>query len=66
MGRGTIEELVLAQSFDLPVPADAPPGDYTLLTGMYRLSDLVRNRVVSPQGQGAGDAIPLGPVRIAP
>ncbi len=55
--------LFLVQWFQLPLPAGLPAGDYTLLTGLYRLSDLSRNRVLGP-GNAAGDAIPLGPVHV--
>jgi len=50
---------LLVQWFDLALPADLPPGDYMLLTGLYRLSDGAR-----VQWQGAGDALSLGPLRV--
>jgi len=56
--------LVLVQWFDMPLPANLPEGDYTLLTGMYRLSDLSRNRCLDDLGNDAGDAIRLGPLHV--
>jgi len=56
--------LMLVQWFELQLPATMPPGDYTLLTGMYRLSDLSANHVLDPAGTPAGDAIRLGPVHV--
>jgi len=52
--------LVLVQWFEMPLPADLPEGDYALLTGMYRLSDLTRNRILDDLGSDLGDAIRLG------
>ncbi len=56
--------LVLVQWFDMPLPANLPEGDYTLLTGMYRLSDLSRNRRLDDLGNDIGDAIRLGTLRV--
>lgn len=58
------EGLVLAQWYELPLPATLPAGDYTLLTGMYRLGDFRRNQVLDAQNQVVGDSIALGPVRV--
>ena len=57
--------LVLAQWYELPLPATLPAGYYTLLTGMYRLGDFRRNQVLDAQNQVVGDSIPLGPVPVA-
>ncbi|GAG46394.1 unnamed protein product, partial [marine sediment metagenome] len=56
--------LVLLQWFDMPLPANLPEGDYTLLTGMYRLSDLSRNRRLDDLGNDIGDAIRLGTLSV--
>ncbi|MCL6430381.1 MAG: hypothetical protein K6V36_05900, partial [Anaerolineae bacterium] len=56
--------LMLVQWFELELPPEAPAGDYTLLTGMYRLSDLSRNSVVDESNAPIGDSIRLGPVRV--
>lgn len=68
-GLGLLERdwspgLVLVQWFEMPLPADLPPGDYALLTGMYRLSDLSRNRCIDDLGRDTGDAIKLGPLTV--
>jgi len=59
------EGRVLVQWFELPLPGDMPAGDYTLLTGMYRLSDFTRNRVLD-QGDAVEDAVPLGSIHVGP
>ena len=56
--------LMLVQWFQLELPASMPQGDYTLLTGMYRLSELSANHVLDQAGAPAGDAIRLGPVHV--
>ena len=52
----------------ISLPADLPTGDYSLFTGLYRHSDLVRARAHSPDGGVFPDArIPIGsmPVQMA-
>lgn len=44
----------------LRLPPDFRPGEYRLLVGMYRLSDLVR------LGHGGTDRVEVGPVRVGP
>ena len=44
----------------LPLPADLPPGDYTLITGLYHLDTLERLRTID----GSGDYITLTTLRI--
>ncbi|HUV93198.1 MAG TPA: glycosyltransferase family 39 protein [Anaerolineae bacterium] len=56
--------LVLVQWFDMPLPGDLPEGDYALLTGMYRLADLSRNRWIDDLGNDIGDAIRLGTLSV--
>jgi 4-amino-4-deoxy-L-arabinose transferase-like glycosyltransferase len=41
------------------VPADLPPGEYPLVTGMYLLETGERLRWLSPDGNVQGDAVPL-------
>jgi len=60
------EGLVLVQWFDLNLPPEMPAGDHTLITGMYRLSDLSRCQVLDEGNAIVGDFIPLGPIHIAP
>lgn len=52
--------LMLVQWFELELPAQMPAGDYTLLTGMYRLSDFSRNSVVDEANTPIADSIRLG------
>jgi hypothetical protein len=43
----------------LPLPADLPPGEYTLITGMYLLETL--ERLTTPSGS---DFITLTTIRV--
>lgn len=56
--------LMLVQWFEMELPEDTPVGEYTLLTGMYRLSDFSANHVLDEANNPAGDSIRLGPVRV--
>jgi len=49
----------------LDLPADLPPGEYRLVTGLYDLADLQR-LPVSLDGKPAGDTVPLATVTVAP
>lgn len=55
---------VLIQWFELALPADLTAGRYTLLTGIYRLSDGGRSAWVDAQGQAVGDTLTLGPLQV--
>lgn len=61
--RSWQDGLVLLQWFEMDLPPDLEPGEYTLLTGMYALDDMTRSRVLSG-GEAVGDTVPLGPVRV--
>ena len=50
---------VVADTYTLTLPADAPPGEYRLLAGMYDPATMTRLPV-----QGDGDAVPLGTVKV--
>lgn len=58
------EGLLLKQWFEITLPADLAEGDYTWLTGMYRLDDWGRSRHIDEQGNDLGDSIRLGPVQV--
>ncbi len=58
------EGLLLMHWFDLPLPADLPPGDYTWATGLLRLHDGSRSRLVDEQGWDIGGAALMGPVKV--
>ena len=62
--RHWAEGLLLKQWCQMRLPANVPGGDYDLLIGMDRLSDLYRHRYIDDQGHPLGDAIPLGPLRV--
>lgn len=51
---------IIADGYRLPVAANAPPGHYTLLVGMYGLVDGARLPIEGP----GGDAIPLVQVEV--
>jgi len=46
---------MLVDDYALAVPADAPPGDYALAVGMYRLDNMERLPAVDSQGQRQPD-----------
>jgi hypothetical protein len=50
---------IVADSYKLPLPADLPPGDYRLITGMYDPATGERLPVTS-----GGDFVPLGEVKV--
>jgi hypothetical protein len=49
----------VADTYELEVPADLPPGQYPLVVGMYGFSTFKRAQVVSPDGDMEGDWITL-------
>ena len=60
------EGYVLVNWFELALPSDLPPGNYYVLTGLYRLSDGKRSHVIdAAESNPVGDSISLGPLRIA-
>jgi hypothetical protein len=56
----TIDDVVT-----LSIPADIPPGDYTVEAGMYRAEDLVRCLTLN-QDREPVDRVVLGTVRVEP
>ena len=56
---------VLVDPYELLIPADAPPGEYTLLAGMYDPTTNQRLPVRDASGQVVGDHILLGTVQIS-
>jgi 4-amino-4-deoxy-L-arabinose transferase-like glycosyltransferase len=52
---------IIPDIVQFPLPADLPAGDYTLITGMYRLDTL--ERLTTPAG---ADFIPLGDISVGP
>jgi hypothetical protein len=51
---------VVVDSFEFALPADLPPGDYRLLTGMYERLPIARN------GTPEGDTLVVGEFTVAP
>ena len=56
---------VIIQRHVLPLPPDAPPGEYQLLTGAYWIETLERWTVLSGDQSGA-DSIRLPPLKVQP
>lgn len=48
----------------LTLPADAPPGDYTLLIGLYHQPSDERLEITDAHGESLGDALRLGPIAL--
>ncbi len=57
-------DLPVADGIILPIPADAPPGNYRLEIGMYDLQTLQRLAIFDAHGQPIGDAIMIETVSI--
>ncbi len=58
--------LLIAQWFELSLPPEMDPGEYRILTGMYRLKDNARSPIGNAQGEKLGDSISLRPIRVLP
>ncbi|MEZ4866512.1 MAG: glycosyltransferase family 39 protein [Caldilineaceae bacterium] len=54
---------VIADHYDIPIAADAQPGDYSLLVGMVK-EDGSRLPVFTAQDEAAGDSIVIGTVTV--
>ena len=53
--------LVDTEIWEVPLPADLPPGRYSVFTGLYRVSDKERLSATQPDGTRFVDArVPLG------
>jgi len=52
--------------FDISIAAEAPPGRYWVLTGMYIYPEGIRAAVLGAQGQPVSDALRLGPIEVGP
>lgn len=48
------------------LPADTPPGDYTLLVGLYETRTGLRMDVWDEAGNAVGNGLTLPPVTIRP
>lgn len=58
---------VVLNWFEIPIPPDAPPGDYTVRVGMYVYPDLVNVPIRDAEnGQQAGEWVEIGPISIGP
>jgi 4-amino-4-deoxy-L-arabinose transferase-like glycosyltransferase len=57
---------VVADPRTIVVPADLPPGDYSLVAGMYLLETGVRLPWLAPDGKAQGDAVPLLTLTVRP
>jgi len=51
---------VIVDTFDLLIPADAPPGEYTLSTGFYDLETMAR----LPRSDTAGDTVTMARITL--
>ena len=54
-----------SETWRVPLPADLPPGPYSIFTGLYRVSDLERVPVADADGMPWPDyALPLGMLQV--
>ena len=57
---------LVGEWYQLPISADAPPGRYRLIAGLYDLATGERLPVQGLSGRGALDYVPLGFVEVMP
>jgi len=57
---------ILVDRYDIILPADAPPGQYHLVVGMYDARTGQRLPVTDAQGTSLGDQILVGPIEVVP
>jgi 4-amino-4-deoxy-L-arabinose transferase-like glycosyltransferase len=57
---------LVGERYDLPIRADAPPGRYQLITGMYDLATGETLSWLDAQGHPLGSFLPLGTVDVQP
>jgi len=57
-------DMRFADTYELQVPADLPPGHYPLVVGMYGFSTFKRTQTVSPDGDMAGDWITVAHLEV--
>lgn len=55
---------VLVQTHHLPVPSEAPPGHYVLVTGAYTVPAIERLAVTTEEGEARGDFITIGELQV--
>jgi hypothetical protein len=53
--------------FEIPIPSDAPPGEYMMRVGMYVYPEMKNVPVVDGMGhQSIGEWVAIGPITIKP
>jgi hypothetical protein len=57
---------IVADRFELPIPVDAPPGEYELTMGFYNLLTMERLPVQNFESQADDRAVSLGSVFVGP
>lgn len=57
-------ETIISQPFELPIPADLPPGQYRIGVGLYNYETFIRLPVTDEAGRGMGDWLLLVDVTI--
>ncbi len=57
---------VIADSYRLPIPLDAPPGRYALRVGLYLPLDWQRLPAAAPDGRPLGDSVTLLEITVVP
>ena len=55
----------LRETYRIPIPDEAPPGDYEIVVGLYDSETQQRLPVADAAGQPQADAVTLGVVRVA-
>jgi hypothetical protein len=55
---------IVIDEYEIPIQADAPPGEYRLEVGMYHLATMERLPVLDDSGAVQDGRIPLGTLRL--
>ena len=59
-----VGQVIVDPAYIVPIPEDMPPGEYSLLVGMYRMEDQTRLPVYDAMGQPVGDSVLVETVEI--
>jgi 4-amino-4-deoxy-L-arabinose transferase-like glycosyltransferase len=55
---------ILVDEYELPVPAETPPGDYPVVIGFYQVATGARLPVVASDLEHDGDSLTIGTLRV--
>jgi 4-amino-4-deoxy-L-arabinose transferase-like glycosyltransferase len=59
-----VGQVVVDPAYIVAIPGDVPPGEYSLLMGMYRMDDQTRLQVYGADGDAIGDGLVVQTVEV--